>query len=189
MDQRRDELSMEAHDLSRLSAAELLPIVYEELRKLAAARLAREKNSEAMQPTSLVHAVYVRLVGKAASDERAWDGKAHFFWAAALAMRRILVERARQRGQGKRGGGWKRVPEIKKPEDGDPDSIDMITLDSALVELESFDPDMYRVVMMRYFAGLSIENTAALLDIAPVTVKRRWTVARLWLLDRIEKSG
>ena len=118
-------------DLTRMSSAELLPIVYEELRRLAAARLAREGKAEPMQPTSLVHAVYVRLVGKAATDERAWDGKAHFFGAAAIAMRRILVERARQRGQEKRGAGWTRVQGVEIPENADSDTIDMLTLDSA----------------------------------------------------------
>lgn len=111
MDQRRDEDSPESQDLSRLNAAELFPIVYEELRKLAAARLAREKNSEAMQPTSLVHAAYVRLAGA-----NNWDSKAHFFGAAALAMRRILVERAHHRRQARRGGGWHRVEGGDMPE-------------------------------------------------------------------------
>src|SRR5688572_13759141 len=96
--------------IERMTSAELLPVVYDELRKLAAARLARERaGDQPMQATSLVHATYLRLIGQAAEDEKAWDGKGHFFAAAALAMRRILVERARQRAQIKRGGDWKRV--------------------------------------------------------------------------------
>jgi RNA polymerase sigma factor (TIGR02999 family) len=166
----------------------LLPVVYHELRRLAAARLAREHHAGAMQPTSLVHAAYLRLVGPAAHDEKAWDSRGHFFAAAALAMRRILVERARQRKQGKRGAGWHRVDghDLIDPVERDP--VDMEALDPALSELEALDPDMYRVVMLRYFAGLSIENAAGVLGVSAVTVKRRWTVARLWLLDRIGGS-
>lgn len=181
--------SSPAPDLARMTSAELLPIVYEELRRLAAARLAREGNREPMQPTSLVHAVYVRLVGQAARDQKAWDSKGHFFAAAALAMRRILVERARQRKQGKRGGGWQRVEITELPETADHDTVDMEALDAALAALEAFDAEMYRVVMLRYFAGLSIDETAELLAVAPVTIKRRWTVARLWLLERIDGAG
>lgn len=176
-------------DLARLTSAELLPIVYEELRRLAAARLARERSPDVMQPTSLVHAAYLRLVGPAVQNEQSWDGRGHFFAAAALAMRRILVERARQRNQGKRGAGWRRVDENELLEPFDKDPVDMEALNGALSELEAFDPDMYRVVMLRYFAGLSIDNTADVLGVAPVTIKRRWTVARLWLLDRIGGSG
>ena len=173
--------------LARLTAAELLPIVYDELRRLAAARLARELAPSPGQPTSLVHAAYLRLVA-GPGDGRAWDNQGHFFAAAALAMRRILVERARQRKQGKRGAGWNRVDEGELLDPVEADPVDMEALDSALTDLEAFDPDLYRFVMMRHFGGLSIERTAAVLGIAPVTVKRRWTVARLWLLDRIGGS-
>jgi RNA polymerase sigma factor (TIGR02999 family) len=180
-----------------MSSAELLPIVYDELRQLAAARLAREgKQKEAMQPTSLVHAVYLRLVGEAAEQEKPWDGRGHFFAAAALAMRRILVERARQRDQLKRGGSWRRVKGLDGADmpdlpdlNADEDPIDMLALDGAMSALEAESPELYQVVMLRYFAGLSIENTAQMLDISPNTVKRRWTVARLWLLDRIDASA
>lgn len=183
--------------IARLTAAELLPLVYDELRQLAAARLAREGRSpEAMQPTSLVHAVYLRLVGEAAEREKPWDGRGHFFAAAALAMRRILVERARQRDQIKRGGGWKRLggregadmpdlPDLGRNED----PVDMLALDGALEALEGESAELFQVVMLRYFAGLSIEATANLLDVSPNTVKRRWAVARLWLLERIDAGA
>ncbi len=183
MDQRRDDLPSETHDLSGLSAAELLPIVYEELRKLAAARLAREKNSETMRPTSLVHAAYLRLAGS-----NNWDSKSHFFGAAALAMRRILVERARHRRQGRRGGGWHQVEGGDLPEPTSDEGDDLVELDAAMDQLEKFDQDLYSVVMLRYFAGLTVESTAELLDVAPVTIKRRWTVARLWLLERMNRG-
>lgn len=183
--------------LDRMSSAELLPIVYDELRQLAAARLAREgKLKEQMQPTSLVHAVYLRLVGEAAEKEKPWDGRGHFFAAAALAMRRILVERARQRDQLKRGGSWKRVRGVEGADmpdlpdlAGDEDPVDMLGLDTAMTELEAQSPELYQVVMLRYFAGQSIENTAQALGVSPNTIKRRWTVARLWLLDRIDSSA
>lgn len=181
----RDDYAMKTQSLERMSAAELLPVVYDELRRLAAARLRKEAHPE-MQPTSLVHAAYVRLVGEAAQEARAWDGRGHFFGAAALAMRRILVERARQRGQLKRGGEWSRVDGEQLGESADEDPVDMLALDSALGELEAQQPDMYRVVMLRYFGGLSINDTASMLGTSPNTIKRRWAVARLWLLDRME---
>lgn len=171
-------------DIAKMTSAELLPLVYGELRRLAAARLARE--AEPMQPTSLVHAAYLRVVGDAAREERAWDGAGHFFAAAALAMRRILVERGRQRRQGKRGAGWGRVELETLAADDAEGGVDIESLDSALGELERFDAELYRVAMLRYFGGATVEDAAAALGVSPVTVKRRWTVARLWLLERIE---
>jgi len=170
-----------------MSAAELLPLVYDELRRLAAVRIGREGGAmESIQPTSLVHAAYLRLVNDAAHEQRAWDSRGHFFGAAALAMRRILVERARRRGQLKRGGTWKRVSEDGLRAEMDEDTVDMVALDSALNDLEAQSPDMYQVVMLRYFAGLSIAEVGVMLTISAATVKRRWTVARLWLLDRVQ---
>jgi RNA polymerase sigma factor (TIGR02999 family) len=183
------EPAPEPLDLERLSSGDLLPVVYSELRRLAAARLAHEPRAEPMQPTSLVHAAYLRLVGPAAQAEMAWKSRGHFFGAAALAMRRILVERARQRNQVKRGRGWRRVEERDQIDPIEADPIDKEALDLALTELEANDTDMYRVVMLRYFAGLSVDHTAEALGISAVTVKRRWTVARLWLLSRIAGSG
>ena len=172
------------------SAAELLPLVYEELRRLAAARLACEgRRDDLMQPTSLVHAVYLRLVQDAADQERAWHGRSHFFAAAALAMRRILVERARRLRQAKRGGGWTRVDTEELLTQQPTDQIDLLALDSALEALRSHDSVLYQIVMLRYFAGLSIDETAHMLELSATTVKRHWAVGRLWLLERIEKGG
>lgn len=181
-------------DLIRFTADELFPLVYEELRRLAAARLARDGRAGLpMQPTSLVHSAYLRLVQDAAEKERAWDGRGHFFAAAALAMRRILVERARQRGQLKRGAQWKRLPDFDAaglPGAGDTrDDIDVIALDRAMEELERYSSDLYQVVMLRYFAGLSLQECASSLGLSAKTVQRRWSVARLWLLDRIESEA
>ncbi len=176
-------------DPERMSSSQLLPLVYEELRRLAAARLSRERNGAAMQATSLVHAAYLRLIHDAAQEQAAWDGRAHFFGAAALAMRRILVERARQRGQLRRGGELQRVDDdrldgVATP-DAAVDSTDVLALDGALDELERSSPELHRVVMLRYFAGLSIEAAAELLETSPSTVKRRWAVARFWLCERM----
>lgn len=178
------------HDpLDDRPAAELLPLVYEELKRLAAARLAREgRRDDLMQPTSLVHAVYLRLVQDAADQEQAWHGRSHFFAAAALAMRRILVERARRLRQAKRGGGWTRVGMEELLAQQHADQIDLIALDSALEALRSHDSVLYQVVMLRYFAGLSIDETAHMLNLSATTVKRHWGVGRLWLLERIEKG-
>lgn len=173
------------------SSEQLLPLVYDELRRLAAQRLAREGGQLGpMQPTSLVHATYLRLIQSAAQDQMAWEGRAHFFGAAALAMRRILVERARERGQIKRGGTHQRVEldllEVQAESRAGAGAVDMLALDLALTELELAGPELYAVVMLRYFAGLSVEETAGTLGISPRTAKRRWAVARLWLLDRME---
>lgn len=173
-----------------MSAAALLPLVYEELRRLAAMRVQGEGHAASLRATSLVHAVYLRLIGESAEQEAIWNGRGHFFAAAALAMRRILVERARQRRRRRRGGDRERLDAAVM--DGLPaaqpehDSVDMLALDDALKALEAGNRDLYRVVMLRYFGGLSIDDTASELQVSVNTVKRRWNVARLWLLDRIE---
>ena len=180
-------------DPERMSAVQLLPLVYDELRRLAAARIAAEGHAHALRATSLVHSVYLRLINESAVRENAWNGRAHFFASAALAMRRILVERARQRGRLRHGGAHRRVAdealESLQAQPSEQDPIDMLALDAALQELETANPGLYRVVMLRYFAGLSIAETAALLATSVNTVKRRWTVARLWLLDRVDGNA
>jgi len=179
-------------EVLRFTSAELLPMVYEELRRLAAARLARDaKGSAAMQPTSLVHHAYLRLIESAAEAERAWDGRGHFFGAAALAMRRILVDRARKRGQIKRGGKWRRVsdPELLACADDAEDPVDLVALDAALDQLRAYSEDLYQIVMLRYFGGVSLDQTAEVLGVSAKTIRRRWMVARLWLLDRIDGAA
>ena len=160
------------------AVAELLPLVYDELRKLAAARLAAEKPGQTLQPTALVHEAYLRLVG---GGERAWDSRGHFFAAAAEAMRRIVVESARRKNRLKHGGGHERVEvELAElPTRLPPD--DLIALDEALARLEQLDPVKARLVTLRYFAGLTIEQAAEALGISRVTAHRYWTFARAWL--------
>jgi RNA polymerase sigma factor (TIGR02999 family) len=164
------------------AAEELLPLVYDELRKLAAARLAAEKPGQTLQATALVHEAYLRLVG---GGERAWDSRGHFFAAAAEAMRRIVVESARRKNRLKHGGGHERVEiELAQlPTRLPPD--DLIALDEALARLEQLDPVKARLVTLRYFAGLTIEQAAEALGISRVTAHRYWTFARAWLRQQM----
>ncbi|MFN0132883.1 MAG: sigma-70 family RNA polymerase sigma factor [Phycisphaerales bacterium] len=166
------------------ASAELLPVVYEELRRLAKARIAREPIGQTLQPTALVHEAYLRLVGDA--DVR-WQNRGHFFGAAAQAMRRILVERARHRGRLKRGGGMGRV-ELTDAMAVEPPATDLLALDEALTRLEAYDKRKSDVVMLRYFAGLTIEETSAALGLSAATVKNEWTFARTWLHRELSKA-
>ncbi len=163
----------------RKASAELLPLVYEELRKLARARMAAEPAGHTLQPTALVHEAYVRLVG--ADNTVRWDGRGHFFGAAARAMRRILVERARSRGRIKRGGDRGRVELTDEVMAIEPPATDLVALDGALDRLEKHDKRKAEIVMLRYFAGLTIEETAAALSLSPATIKTEWAFARAWL--------
>jgi RNA polymerase sigma factor (TIGR02999 family) len=159
------------------AAAELLPLVYAELRKLAGYRLEREKPGQTLQATALVHEAYIRLVENA---EIKWDGRSHFFAAAAEAMRRILVDHARRRHSVKHGGGFERqVLEDVAIELGDIDQL--LDLDAALTKLAKEDREMAKLVELRYFAGLGVEETAKALGVSPRTVKRNWAYARAWL--------
>lgn len=161
------------------AASKLLPLVYEELRQMAQRRMAKEPVGHTLQPTALVHEAYIRLVADA---EATWESRRHFFGAAAIAMRRILVERARRYAGPKRGGGRKRVELDESPAAADvPDTVDWIALDEALSALEQHDRDMAQVVMLRYFAGLSVEQTAEVMGVSARTVKREWACARAWL--------
>jgi len=169
-----------------LASEELLPLVYDELRRLAAARLSHEKPGQTLQATALVHEAYMRLSG---DDEVRWDNKGHFFGAAALAMRRILVERARRVGRIKHGGGRDRVPLTGVQVEADNESFDFVGLDEALRRMEQQDQRMSQVVMLRFFAGLSIEDTAGVLGVSPNTVKREWACARAWLHDELHRDA
>ena len=164
------------------ASAELLPLVYNELRELAQHRMAHEPAGLTLQATALVHEAYLRLLGKD-NDDPHWDSKGHFFAAAAEAMRRILVERARKYGRLKHGGGRKRVQfdDVATLSDRDTDSDALLALDEALKRLESVNPRQARVVKMRHFAGLTIEETARTMDVSPATVKTDWLYARAWL--------
>ena len=164
------------------ASAELLPLVYNELRDLARHRMANEPAGHTLQATALVHEAYIRLLGNDRDDPR-WDSKGHFFAAAAEAMRRILVERARKYGRIKHGGRHKRVPidDVATLSDRDTDSDALLALDESLKRLEALNPRQARVVGMRHFAGLTIEETARAMDVSPATIKTDWLYARAWL--------
>ncbi len=161
---------------------ELLPLVYQELRQLALSRMAAEKAGQTLQPTALVHEAYLRLVGR---PDAKWDGRGHFFAAAAEAMRRILIERARRRNALKHGGGKQRV-ELERLEVADEQRADeLLALDEALDELEKHDPDAARLVKLRYFAGLSHQEAAEAMGVSRRVADRLWALARAWLYQRI----
>lgn len=160
------------------AADELLPLVYAELRRLARSRMAREKHAHSVQPTSLVHQAYLRLLG---DRHPHWEGRGHFFAAAAEAMRRILIERARQRASLKRGGDLQRVEYDEAHAGFDPKAEELLSLDAVLDSLEAKDPDMANVVKLRYFAGLTVNETADALGMSPRSINRLWTAARAWL--------
>jgi RNA polymerase sigma factor (TIGR02999 family) len=160
-------------------ARELLPLVYEELRKLAAARLAQEPAGQTLEATALVHEAYLRLVG---DDDAAWQNRGHFFAAAAEAMRRIVIESVRRKRSGKRGGDLARrdfdPANVAAPETPD----DLLALDDSLARLEAVAPRQAELVKLRYFAGLTIPQAAESLGIAPRTADAYWAYARAWLL-------
>jgi len=161
----------------------LMPLVYSELRGLAAHYLNTERSDHTLQPTALVHEAYLRLAGNREIHLRS---RSHFYGAAAQVMRRVLVDHARQRRSLKRGGPAGIVLPLEEAADAPVDTrIDFMALDEALDALTRIAPDKARVVELRYFGGLSIEETAAYLNIAPATVKRHWAFARAWLLHRL----
>jgi RNA polymerase sigma factor (TIGR02999 family) len=166
------------------AAADLLPLVYEELRKLAAARLAHEKAGHTLQPTALVHEAYVRLVGGAQPQD--WDGRGHFFAAAAEAMRRILVESARRKQRERHGGGRKRLTldDLDVAAEAAEDD-DLLALSEALDRLAAVNSRAAELVKLRYFAGLTGREAAGMLDISPRKADQVWAYARAWLLDRL----
>lgn len=170
----------------RKASEQLLPLVYDELRKLAAIRMAQEKPGQTLQATALVHEAYVRLVDGAPRGT-GWKNRGHFFAAAAEAMRRILVEQARQRKSSKHGGHFERT-ELDLHDVAAPASrsnVDLLDLHEALSEFEREEPHIAQLVKLRYFAGLSIEDAAEALEISPATAKRHWAYARAWLYGRM----
>lgn len=166
---------------------DLMPIVYADLRRVAAGYMRRETPGHALQPTALVHEAYVRLI-----DQRQvkWRNRAHFFGVAAGMMRRILVDNARRRRADKRGGGWERVTLAGDEAAADTHKeIDVLALHEALERLAAFDPQQARIVELRYFGGLTIEETAEVVGISPATVVREWTIAKAWLRADLSRSG
>ncbi len=198
------------------AAEELLPLVYEELRKLAAVKLAQEKPGQTLQATALVHEAYLRLVGRQESgvggqesesrhphrprsarcpplpvgegEREQWNSRGHFFGAAAEAMRRILVEQARRKEAKKRGGERQQVELVDVPAvEGGP-AVDLLALDQALTELAGVDPRAAELVKLRYFAGLTGQEAAEALGISPRTADRTWLYARTWLLNKLQRD-
>ena len=170
------------------AAAQLLPLVYDELRRLAAQKLAHEKPGQTLDATALVHEAYLRLVGS--EDERAFANRKHFFLAAAEAMRRILVENARRKRRSKHGSGRQRidVTAVDLP-DRSLEDEQVLAVDEALERLAEEQPQVAEVVRLRWFAGLSIEETAAALDISVRTANRHWAYARAWLYQQLKPTG
>jgi RNA polymerase sigma factor (TIGR02999 family) len=165
------------------AAQQLLPLVYEELRKLASANLAGDKPTPTLQPTMLVHEAYIRLVDQ--ERPQRWNGRGHFFGAAAEAMRRILVEHARRRASLKRGGRFRRKILEEVQLNDETDLADLLALDEALVELEELAPEKAKLVKLRYFAGLTTPEAARALGVSLTTAERHWRFARTWLFARL----
>jgi len=178
--------------LSRWSAGDraaldsLVPAVYRELRRMAARYLRHERSDHTLQPTALVHEAFVKLVGQ--RDVR-WQNRAHFFGVAAQLIRRVLVDYARERAAAKRGGGVERLPLEDALAIGASNQIDIIAVDDALNRLATVDPDQVRLVELRFFGGLTIEETAEVLGWSSGSVKREWTVARAWLQHEISGAA
>jgi RNA polymerase sigma factor (TIGR02999 family) len=165
------------------AAEQLLPLVYDELRQLAAAKLAHEKPGQTLQPTALVHEAYIRLVDK--DKIQHWDSRGHFFAAAAEAMRRILIDQARRKRRPKHGGGRKRVDLNEALSFGEATNDDLLALDEVLDKLARAEPAKAELVKLHYFAGLSLEEAAQVLGIGHRTAKRHWAYARAWLYAAI----
>ena len=175
------------------AAEQLLPLVYDELRKLAAQRLREEKPGQTLQATALVHEAYLRLVGPASGAastrrDQSWDSRGHFFAAAAEAMRRILLNRARDKKRVKRGGERRRVDLDQIEIALDTNDEQLLELDEALTQLAAEDSDAARLVNLRFFAGLNLKDAAAALGLAQRTAERQWAYARAWLYARLREE-
>jgi len=167
------------------ASEKLLPLVYQELRQLAARRLTHEPAGQTLQPTALVHEAYLRLV----DEGQCWNSRGHFFSAAAEAMRRILVEKARRKQRLRHGGGRKRLDLDDLDLTGPAVDEDLLALDEALVHLEAEEPTAAQVVKLRFFAGLGVEEAARTLGISVRTANRHWTFARAWLFQQLRQTG
>jgi RNA polymerase sigma factor (TIGR02999 family) len=171
-----------------------LPVIYEELRRLAARHMRRERSSHTLQPTALVHELYLRLAAEAPLQ---WQNRAHFFGIAATSMRRILVEHARRRSARKRGGAGRGaeppavLAAVPLPDDlaAGQEELDVLALDEALTDLAQTDPERSRIVELRFFGGLTVEETAEVLGVSEATIARRWRLARAWLLRRLKPGA
>lgn len=180
------EMNVTAGLESSAAAEDLLPLVYEELRKLAAARMAGEWETSTLQPTALVHEAWLRLSGP---QPQAWKNRAHFFAAAAEAMRRILIDHARRKHALRRGGGAKRIDLDRVDVAVQADEESLLAINEALEKLAVEDPQSAALVNLRFFIGLSYEEAAQTLEISERTAKRYWTFARAWLYRELSKRG
>jgi RNA polymerase sigma factor (TIGR02999 family) len=165
---------------------ELLPLVYAELRRMAARRLRRERSDHSLQPTALVHEAYLRLIDQRQVD---WSDRAHFYGVAAQVMRRILVDHARRHSAGKRGAGVQRVSIERIQVPAAPAEIPVLALDEALARLEKVDRGLAHIVELRAFGGLTIEESARVLNVSPSTAKREWRAAKAWLIRELDSEG
>ncbi len=178
------QLLIDWNNGSRQALDALLPQVYDELRRVAAGYLRRERPGLTLQGTALVHEAYLRLVDQ---TRVRWQNRAHFLGVAAQMIRRILVDHVRAKHAAKRGAGAMTLSLDESIEAAGPRDVDLVSLDDALEELARFDPQQARIVELRYFTGLSIEETAEVIGISPATVKREWTVARAWLFRELSR--
>lgn len=176
------QLLAEIRGGNRAAADELLPLVYTDLRRLARARMARLRPGQTLQPTALVHEAYMRLV---AGEDPGWQNRAHFFAAAAEAMRRILVDHARRIARDKHGGGRLRISLSQAGEGVEPRPAELLALDDALHRLAELDPRMAEVVKLRYYAGLTQEETALAMGVSRRTINRLSVAARAWLANQL----
>jgi len=179
------ELLVRWREGDRAALDALMPLVYDELRRLAQHYLRRERADHTLKSTALVHEAYVRLIGQ---DTPAWQSRAHFFGIAARLMRQILVEHARTRHAAKRGGHAFKLTLEDISAVAQPANVDLVALDDALKKLSTQDARQSRIVELRFFAGLTIEDAAEVLDISPATVTREWTIARAWLFREIGRD-
>ena len=166
---------------------DILPLIYDELRRLASNYLRRERSDHTLQPTALVHEAYIKLIDQ---TQVKWQNRAHFFGIAANIMRRILVDYARQHKADKRGGAAEKLPleeEILIVSEGK--SAELLALDEALENLAKFDPQKSKIVELRYFGGLSVEETAEVLGVSEITVKRHWRMAKAWLYGQLSNEN
>jgi len=168
------------------AADQLLPLVYDELRRLAAQRMANEAAGHTLQPTALVHDAWLRLAGKDANEQFA--NRAHFFAAAAEAMRRILIERARRKGAGKRGGNWQRIDLDKVDIAAEADDDTLLLVNEALEKLAREDANAAEIAKLRFFGGLTLDEAAQVLGVTERTANRYWAFARVWLFDEMRKA-
>jgi RNA polymerase sigma factor (TIGR02999 family) len=175
------------------AAEQLLPLVYEELRQLAAQKLAREKPGQTLQATALVHEAYIRLVAspgrKSGESAQHWDSRGHFFAAAAEAMRRILIDSARRKQADKHGGGWQRHELLESELAIDSTGDDLVAVTEALARLAGQEPAIAKLVDLRFFAGLTLEEAARCLGMAQRTAYRHWAYARAWLRRELDRSA